>query len=177
MCAFRDALFCFARSFARSERGQATVEAAFALPVVMVLVLLLVQPGIILYDRVVMQNAAAEGCRLLATSTGENTQVNEDFIRRRLSAIPQQSLFHVHDPACTWVVELTGSESSEQANVTLSTEVKPLPLIGAGAAFLGMTNESGNLVVRVSVSETTQPQWAAQSEGGINPARWIGAWR
>ena len=35
----------------REESGQSTVEAAFALPVLMVLFLLLLQPGIILYDR------------------------------------------------------------------------------------------------------------------------------
>ena len=51
---------CMARML-RDERGQATVEAAFAVPVLMVLVLMLVQPGIILYDRIVMEGAAA-GC-------------------------------------------------------------------------------------------------------------------
>ena len=50
------------------EGGQATVEAAFALPIALLLVLLLVQPGILLYDRIVMQGAAAEACRLLATT-------------------------------------------------------------------------------------------------------------
>ena len=39
---------------ARDARGQSTVEAAVALPVVFLLVLLLVQPGIVLYDRMVM---------------------------------------------------------------------------------------------------------------------------
>ena len=51
------------------ERGQSTVEAAFLFPVVFVLVLLLVQPGILLYDRIVMEGAAADACRLLATKT------------------------------------------------------------------------------------------------------------
>ena len=49
------------------ESGQATVEAAFLLPVLFVGLLLLMQPGILLYDRLVMQAAASEGCRLLAT--------------------------------------------------------------------------------------------------------------
>ncbi|MFR1167372.1 MAG: TadE/TadG family type IV pilus assembly protein [Adlercreutzia equolifaciens] len=43
---------------ARDARGQSTVEAAVALPVVFLLVLLLVQPGIVLYDRMVMAAAA-----------------------------------------------------------------------------------------------------------------------
>ena len=34
------------------ECGQTTVEAAFGLPIVFLLVLLLAQPGIVLYDRI-----------------------------------------------------------------------------------------------------------------------------
>ncbi|WP_241157288.1 TadE/TadG family type IV pilus assembly protein [Adlercreutzia sp. ZJ242] len=164
------------RRLARCERGQATVEAAFALPVVMVLVLLLVQPGIILYDRIVMQGAAAEGCRLLATSAGD-ARVDEDFIRRRLGAVPEQDLFHVHGGACTWRIGLEGGEASERVGVSISTEVKPLPLIGAGAAFLGMTNERGNLVVSVHVEQPAQPAWVAGDASGLDPAGWIGAWQ
>ena len=48
---------------ARDARGQSTAEAAVALPVVFLLVLLLVQPGIVLYDRMVMAGAAAGGGR------------------------------------------------------------------------------------------------------------------
>lgn len=165
------------RRLATCERGQATVEAAFALPVLMVLVLLLVQPGIILYDRIVMQGAAAEACRLLTTSAGGDGQVGEDFVRRRLGAVPEQDLFHVHDSACTWRIELAGDETSEQVSVSISTEVKPLPLIGAGAAFLGMTNDRGNLVVSVRAEQPTQPAWVAGSVGGASPAEWIGAWQ
>ena len=66
---------------ARDARGQSTVEAAVALPVVFLLVLLLVQPGIVLYDRMVMAGAAAEGCRLLATSDGDAATC-EEYVRR-----------------------------------------------------------------------------------------------
>ena len=88
----------------REESGQSTVEAAFALPVLMVLFLLLLQPGIILYDRIVMEGAAAEGCRLIATAADPG-QVEEDYIRRRLSAVPQADIFHVHstEPFDFWV--------------------------------------------------------------------------
>ena len=45
------------------ESGQATVEAAFLLPVLFVGLLLLMQPGILLYDRLVKQAAAIfAGC-------------------------------------------------------------------------------------------------------------------
>lgn len=50
-------------------KGQATIEAAALIPVLFILLLLLLQPSILLFDRIVMKNAAAEGCRLLATKT------------------------------------------------------------------------------------------------------------
>lgn len=53
----------------RSESGQATLEAAFLLPVLLVVFGVFLQPMLLLYDRCVMQTAAAETCRMLATST------------------------------------------------------------------------------------------------------------
>ena len=42
------------RRIAFSWRGQATVEGAFLIPVILLMLMLLIQPGILLYDRVVM---------------------------------------------------------------------------------------------------------------------------
>ena len=47
------------------------MEGAFAIPLVFLLLLLLLQPGILLYDRMVMNAAAAEGCRMLATRSAD----------------------------------------------------------------------------------------------------------
>ena len=113
---------------ARDARGQSTVEAAVALPVVFLLVLLLVQPGIVLYDRMVMAGAAAEGCRLLATSDGDAATC-EEYVRRRLGAIPPLDVFHVHDSGCTWEVRCEGGGAADVARVTVRTEVRPLPLL------------------------------------------------
>ncbi len=159
------------------ERGQSTVEAAFVLPIVMLLVLFLLQPGIILYDRIVMQSAATEGCRLLSTLPSDNTSEGEDYIKRRLSAVPQQDLFHVHsDSACSWVIELVGNETTSQVSVSILTEVKPLPLLDIGAALLGMTNDEGNLEVKVEAQLQSQPDWVLSDEGSLDPTNWIGAW-
>ena len=38
----------------QDDSGQATIEAAFIIPVLFILMLLLLQPGIVLYDRLVM---------------------------------------------------------------------------------------------------------------------------
>lgn len=161
------------------DGGQSTVEAAFALPILLIIVLLLVQPGLYLYDRMVMQSAAAEGCRLLATGASGQTSSDESceaFIRHRLSSIPQHECFHVHDPACTWRIELTGGESNRDVSVRISTEVKPLPLIDAMASFAGITNAEGNVVLSVEANAATQPSWAFNTSAGESPANWIGAW-
>ena len=87
---------------ARDARGQSTVEAAVALPVVFLLVLLLVQPGIVPYDRMnghrpVRRPRAAE---LLATSDGDAATC-EEYVRRRLGAMSTPfDVFHVHDSGC-----------------------------------------------------------------------------
>lgn len=70
----------FGRNEKAVERGQGTVEAAFVLPVLLGLVLFLLQPGIVLYDRVVMKSAAAEACRLLIVS-GSDFGESEEAVK------------------------------------------------------------------------------------------------
>lgn len=163
-----------ARRLLAEHQGQATVEAAFALPVLLVLVLLLLQPGIVLYDRVVMHGAAAEGCRLLASSSSADAQVNDDYLRRRLGAIPELDLFHVHSSGCTWDIQLEGGEGSDIVSVKLATELKPLPLIDCAMTTFGMTNESGNFLVKVESTQHVQPDWVNGAVEGRAPAGWVG---
>ena len=116
----------------RKERGQGTVEAAIVIPVLFLLMLMLLQPGIILYDRIIMGSAAAEGCRLLATASDASGSY-EAFIRHRLAAVPQHDCFHVHHGSCSWRIEMSGNESSEVVSVRICNELRPLPLFDAGA--------------------------------------------
>ena len=163
----------------RSLRGQGTLEAALTVPVLFVLMLLLIQPGIILYDRMVMGAAAAEGCRLLATrgsSLGSMDGSCEAYIRHRLGAIPQHDCFHVHSGSCSWRIELNGDESSGQVSVRIVNEVRPLPLFDGAATLLGLTNGRGNLEVNVEASMPVQPAWVATAPVGTDPSGWIGAW-
>jgi len=155
--------------------GQSSVEAAFILPVLFITLLILLQPGIILYDRMVMNAAAAEGCRYLATfapSEGMSGQRAQELIARRLGAIPEQDLFHVHEP-CSYEVELSGDETSGQVTVRVSNAIKPLPLLGIGASAFGVLNESGNYEITVESHEQTQPNWVGET--GIDPEGWINA--
>lgn len=152
------------------------MEAAVVLPVLFLAMLMLLQPGIVLYDRLVMVGAAAEGCRLLATASGDMEGSCEAFIRHRLAAVPQHDCFHVHGGGCSWDIELSGDETAQAVTVRIGNELRPLPLLDVGAKLLGLTNGRGNLEIEESVTMPTQPGWVASSELGLAPASWIGAW-
>lgn len=156
--------------------GQATVEAAFTIPLLFIVMLLMIQPGIVMYDRMVMRAAASEGCRVLATLPSDQVNVCEEYVLRRLESVPQQSLFHEHAGGCSWKVAVEGSETSEQTSVEITNKIKPLPLIGQGAALLGMLDANGYLTISVSESYAVQPSWAAQSALGSGSSAWIGSW-
>lgn len=165
---------CSASEKAFERSGQSTIEAAFALPILMILVLLLIQPAIVLYDRMVMSSAAAEGCRLYSTASSDVVGKCEDYVKRRLSAIPQMDQFHVHSKGCTWNVSFEGGEGSQVSRVLISTEVRPLPLIGSGMRALGLLNRQGNLKIEVKSMQKMQPDWVANSAEGTDPANWAG---
>lgn len=158
--------------------GQAVVEAALLIPALLLSLLLLIQPGILLYTRMVMEGAAAEGCRILATTSEleQNTKAAEGFVKRRLASIPQQQNFHVHEPTCTWSIVLTGNETTSEVSVEISTEVKPLPLFDFGLEALGVLNGQGNYELKVSRQLTTKTEWVRENAIGSNPKRWIDRW-
>lgn len=171
MC-FCSRVFCL-----RKERsGQATLEAAYLIPIFFVLLLLLIQPGILLYNMMVMNGAAAQGCRALMTKPQDSAETNEayeNFIRRRLSSIPQESHFHLHEGACSYEIICEGDESSLEVKVTIRNEVTPLPLLGLGAELLGLTNEQGNFTQEVSVSMPTVSPWVTRNDLGMNRQAWV----
>ena len=157
-------------------RGQATVEAVFAIPIIFVLLLLLIQPGIILYDRMVMRSAAAEGCRLLATRSLGASLSDEQckaIIKRQLSAIPPHDLFHMHNSGCSWDIGIEGSETSSEVGVSISNRLRLLPLFDAFGASLGIADGHGCLTIQVEERAPTQPLWVQGSRSGLNPSAWV----
>lgn len=161
-----------------TAKGQTTVEAAYLIPVLLLLILLMVQPMILLYNLMVMQNAAAETCRLLVTATPQgaySAEKYEGYARRRLASIPPVDVFHVHQGSCSYEISLEGNEYSSEVSVRIVNRLKPLPLIGWGADFLGMTDSEGLLRQEVWVSLPTQPSWVAGS-GGNDPEGWVHAY-
>lgn len=161
-----------------TEGGQATVEAAFAIPVVFTLLLMLVQPGIVLYDRMVMRHAAAEACRLLATRSAAGGLSDEyciDLVRRQLSAVPPHDLFHIHDTGCTWDIHIEGDESSDTVRVSIANRLRLLPLFDAAGALVGIADGEGCIRLQVEEEARTQPVWAQESGVGLSPQTWVHA--
>lgn len=153
------------------ECGQATVEAAFALPVVFALFGLLLQPAVLLYDRCVMQSAAAETCRLAATQTCSDAAVRA-FVLRRLAVIPQIDLFHSRDCECK--VEVAGAQTKAATTVSVKCHVKTLPLLGITASTMTEPAGDGCALLTCQVQSTVFPSWLGQVEG--SPAEWVSQW-
>lgn len=139
-------------------KAQGTVEAAIMIPVFLLLLLLLLQPAIILYDTIVMKAAVSETCRLLATSSDASSKQVDDFVRRRLSAIPQVDIFHVHSNTCSYVIETSGGEGQKISNVAIENKIRMLPLISGALDLMGAT-EGGELTLRQSQAVEVQPSW------------------
>lgn len=160
------------------DSGQASVEGAFLIPILLISLLLLLQPGIVLYDRMVMHAAASEGCRLLATKpAGESMKTYEAAVKRALGAVPQQDCFHVHGGTCSWKVELSGSEGTSQVSVTIKNRLRFLPLFDWGGRALGILDADGCMELEVKSQASGWPAWVSESAQGKSPRRWIGEWR
>ena len=155
---------------AREDRAQSTVEAAFLLPTFLTLVLLALQPVCLLYTRAVMESAAAETARLMTTTTVGDDEDIKEFARRRLAAVPDVSIFHAGGPL-SWDIELGRSDAGGVSSVSVTGEVKPLPVIGAFVQAMGSAGQNGYVELRVDVSYRSRPEWL---EGDYDS--WIAAW-
>lgn len=158
--------------------GQATVEAAVLIPIVLLMLMFLLQPGIILYDRLVMKNAAAEGCRLLSTKIAISSQTDlyEEYIRSRLGSIPQEDHFHIHDDGCSWEISMQGDESSAVVSVEITNKVKPLPFFDFASKGIGMVGEDGFFTIEVNEVFVPKNDWVISNDAGLNPKNWVSQW-
>lgn len=94
----------------------------------------------------------------------------KEFTRRRLAAVPNVSIFHAGGPL-SWDIELSRADAGGVSSVSVSGEVKPLPVIGAFAQAMGGTAEGGYVELKVDVSYQSRPEWL---EGDYDS--WIAAW-
>lgn len=153
-------MFSSIKNRLKEEKGQATVEAAFLIPVMMAILLLMLEPGIVLYDKIVMNSAVAEGARLLATQDASNTSYVDDFVKRRLGAIPSIDIFHVHSGDCSYAIETSGDANSEFVSVKLTNRIKALPLLDICLRAFGGVSDSGEFEIMTESSLKVQNSWA-----------------
>ncbi len=146
------------------QDGQSSVEAALLLPSLMVVLALMIQPACLLYTRSIMSSAANEAVRMLATTTNKDEVTA--FIKRRLAAVPEVSVFH-SGGADDWVVEV---EQGDEMSIAVTGHVKPLPLMGFISAALGASDSSG-LALSVTAKGKSQQVWA---EGSYDD--WANLW-
>lgn len=137
------------------------------LPVLIAMVALLLQPAILLYNHCIMNAAAAEGSRLLATNTASEANVRA-YVERRLGAIPDIPAFHEG----TW--DITWSSESQGANVSIVNHVRPLPLFGIATALSGHIGTDGCIEQKAQADCSLLPDWVADQ--GYAPSTWIGEW-
>lgn len=152
-----------------SESGQSTVEAAVLLPVLFVVFGLLLQPAILLYNRCIMNTAAAEACRLVATSSGDDASTRV-YIEHRLEAIPKVPIFHADE---TWNITWSCSDDGT-AQTSIENHVQPLPLFGILTGLTSAVDENGAVIQHVELSCSPTPNWVG--EQGYDPSDWIGKW-
>lgn len=163
-------MFCSFRHIG-SEHGQATVEAAFLLPVLFGMLALLVQPMMLLYNRCVMQAAAAEGCRVAATARCDEREL-QAYVQRRLAAIPALDVFQDTDEG--WLVNFEQDSSAGTVCVTVVNHIQPLPLVGLTAGLLACQLDDGRFEQQVSATSGVVPAWVAAL--GTDPVEWVGVW-
>lgn len=153
-----------------ATQAQATVEAAFLLPVFLTLLLLTLQPVCLLYTRAVMEQAAAATARLMVTGEGDD-EAYRAFALRRLSAVPDLAIFHAGG-SLSWNIELErASETGGAVSVAIEGAVRPLPVLGVFVAAVGETNARGDVRLGVEVAYEGRPAWL---EGDYDT--WIGVW-
>ena len=141
---------CGRMSFCSETHAQSSVEAAFVVPICMMLLLCLLQPLCLMYTQATMWSAANQALRCMETTQDESAVVS--YIQRRLSAIPEVSLFHAGG-AQDWDISCSGF-GEKSGEVSISGHVKPLPLFYAASRLFAQTDDKGIIVTITAHSKT-----------------------
>ena len=111
----------------RRERGQATVEFALVIPLVLVTLLGVVQVGLVAYAQLEVTHRAREAARVLAVDPGA---ANDDFHRRDLvsnAALGSEDM--------VYLVHFDPVAGSDRETVTVSVTYDSGPIIGLFSPF------------------------------------------
>lgn len=151
------------------EDGQTTLEAAYLLPVLMLLFGMLLQPVCIAYTRQIMQHVAQEAAHVVAIqdSTMSPSDI-EKFIRSHLEAVPKISLFRASEK--DWQIHITQKDGVAPAKVEIKAFVRPVPFLGVFAGFAGK-KEGENICLEVRANEQLRADWVQGNYG-----EWMKIW-
>lgn len=153
--------------------GQSCVEAAFLLPVLLVFLLLLLQPALMLYHALILENTCQEACRVLATcSNDQDMRALDGFITHRLQVLP--ACFASSDDADAqpdWSVTTQGNAASREVGVTIEGYVRALPLVGG---LFGGRFGASSIPIKISRTLVAHAYW--ETKQGIDASNSVGAW-
>lgn len=159
-------------SLCSEKKGQASVEAALVLPILLLALAILLQPIFVLYTRAVMHEAAAEGVRVLMSYEGSGAVSQESvhsYIQRRLSAVPNIAAFHTGGLE-GWLIAFEGSGSTQKVSVKVEGCFRPLPILGIVASMLGEVR-GNEVVLTVQVDQFAHPSWLQDTY-----STWVSEW-
>lgn len=167
------------------DAGQSVAEFPIIVSFLLVMILIMLQPAIILYDRIVIENAAAEACRIMVTNPAAATDHHQDhivnFVKRRMSAIPKTDFFmrvnpFTGDPK----IEVSGNDTpaTGRVSVKITIKAKPLPLVSLAKQF-GLFGSSVHDPYNFVIVAESTAQGAVRDDDKIDsttPSEWLGVW-
>ena len=155
------------KRFSKDDAGQASVEAAMLIPVLLALCLLLLQPACLLYTRQIMEATAAQAVRIATTSVDEKDI--DAYCLRKLKAVPNLDIFHVKD-SNDWEVTYAKDKELGTVQVCIKGHATPIPLLSLLSKQVLNSDEQG-LILEVDVCEEIYPSW---TEGDYES--WCDSW-
>lgn len=139
--------------------GQATLEAALLMPSIMFVMALLLEPVCLGYTKILMQHAAHEALRITAYDRDGKFDEVKRFIERRLTSVPELSLFHVGG-SDDWKIDI--SRADKTITVCIAGHARPLPLMGAVLQTFSKHDDKG-ILLEVQAKQEIAPEWVGGS--------------
>lgn len=141
------------KTFFHSENGQASIEAAFILPIALLCIGLALQPLLYMYSKSLCHQAAEEGVRYAMSE--ENNSRTERYILRRLSSIPSLPILHKGEEA-DWNIEIIRADN--KVRISIMGHMAPLPLLGVPSKMF-LPHDDDGLKIKTEAEGPISPGW------------------
>lgn len=141
----------------KSLSGQASLEAALILPTFLLVMGMLIEPLCYFYTKSIMQAAAADAARLVCTGVNLTDEQIEAYIKRRLKAVPEISIFHTGGEA-DWTFDISGPDDEGIVIVEITGHLRLLPIGQLAMGVFKQTDDAG-IVLRSYAEGLYRPEW------------------